>query len=164
VGQQIAIIPVENAGAAKLVTMLQSIFRSPKEQGPAEKDITFVADERTNVIVIAGQRRGSGQYPRLVKILDKETPKGQGNINVYYLEHAAAEDLVKVLQDIPKKPPSSAPRAARPSAPVVSNKVRITADKATNSLIIMADPDDYLILESIIKKSIFPAPWSTSKP
>jgi len=34
---------------------------------------------------------------------------------------------------------------------VVSEKVRITADKATNSLIIMADKEDYAVLEEVIQ-------------
>jgi len=42
------------------------------------------------------------------------------------------------------------------TAPVVSDKVRISADKATNSLIIMADMEDYVGLESIIKKIDIP--------
>jgi general secretion pathway protein D len=156
VGQQIAIIPVQNAGAAKLTTLLESIFKSPKRgKGAAEKDITFVADDRTNVIVVLASEGDVENVRQLVRTLDKETPKGQGNINVYYLEHASAEDLVKVLQDIPQKTADS-PQGDKPVAPVVSSKVRISADKATNSLIIMADLDDYLVLESIIKKIDIP--------
>jgi general secretion pathway protein D len=40
--------------------------------------------------------------------------------------------------------------------PVVSGKVRISADKATNSLIIMADKEDYIVLEEVIKKLDIP--------
>jgi general secretion pathway protein D len=156
VGQQIAIIPVENAGAAKLVTLLESIFKSPKKgKGAAEKDITFVADERTNVIVVLASEGDVDNVRQLVRTLDRETPKGQGNINVYYLEHASAEELAKVLQDIPQKG-TEGKAGDKPSAPVVSNQVRISADKATNSLIITADLDDYLVLESIIKKIDIP--------
>ena len=42
------------------------------------------------------------------------------------------------------------------SAPVVAGQVRISADKATNSLIIMADKDYYLVLEEIIQKLDIP--------
>jgi len=37
-------------------------------------------------------------------------------------------------------------------APVLSENVKITADKATNSLIIVAEKDDYETLKEIIKK------------
>jgi general secretion pathway protein D len=87
-------------------------------------------------------------------MIDKETPRGKGKINVYYLENATAEDLAKVLQDIPKEPTGT--QKGKAPAPIVSGKVRITADKATNSLIIMADKEDYLVLEEVIKKLDIP--------
>ncbi|MEJ2660089.1 MAG: type II secretion system secretin GspD [Desulfobacteraceae bacterium] len=156
VGQQISIIPVEYADASKLVNLLGSIFtKGSKARGAAQKDITFVADERTNSIVLLATEGDTDNIRKLIKSLDKETPRSQGNIHVYYLEHANAEDLVSVLQDIPQKGSTdSAP--GKKSAPVVSDKVRISADKATNSLIIMADQEDYVVLEDIIKKVDIP--------
>jgi general secretion pathway protein D len=156
VGQQIAIIPVEYADAGKLVTLLNSIFKSKATgKGVAQKDITFVSDERTNSIVLLASEGDTDNIRQLIKTLDKETPKGQAKINVYYLEHATAEDLAKVLQDIPQKD-SQGNTPGKKTAPVVSDKVRISADKATNSLIIMADMEDYVVLESIIKKIDIP--------
>ncbi|MGD9010427.1 MAG: type II secretion system secretin GspD, partial [Desulfobacteraceae bacterium] len=156
VGQQIAVIPVEHADAAKLVTLLGSIFKSGKRtKGAAQKDITFVADERTNVIVVLASEGDTENIRRLVKTLDKETPKGQAKIHVYYLEHASAEDLAGVLKDIPKEKGTDK-KPGKKTAPVVSDKVRISADKATNSLIIMADSADYMTLEQIIKKIDIP--------
>lgn len=164
VGQQIAIIPVENASAVKLVTLLQTIFQSnqrggrrPPRVGNNSGGITFVADERTNTIVTLASEGEIDNIRQLVKSLDQETPKGQGNINVYYLEHATAEDVAKVLMDIPQKGAAVDPKApGKPTAPVVSDKVRIAADKATNSLIITADLEDYMVLEAIIKKIDIP--------
>lgn len=161
VGQQIAIIPVENASSTKLVTLLQTVFQSAAKMGgkgrsTATKDITFVADERTNTIVVMASEGEVDNIRQLVKSLDIETPKGQGNINVYYLEHATAEDVAQVLMDIPQKSADGKTQEGKPQAPVVSNKVRIAADKATNSLIIMAETDEYLVLESIIKKIDIP--------
>ncbi len=158
VGQQIAVIPVQNASAPKLVTLLQNIFKpSGKGRAPGSNEITFVADERTNVIVMLASEGEVDNVRELVKTLDKETPRGQGNINVYYLKHATAEDVAKVLMDIPQKAAASdAKEGGKPSTPVVSDKVRIAADKATNSLIIMADAADYAALEAIIKKIDIP--------
>jgi general secretion pathway protein D len=158
VGQQIAIIPVEYADATKLVTLLGSIFtKGPRGKGAAEKDITFVADERTNSIVLLASEGDTDNIRKLIKSLDKETPKGQAKIHVYYLENANAEDLAKVLQDIPQKEAAAATNTpGKKSAPVISDKVRIAADKATNSLIIMAEAEDWVVLEDIIKKIDIP--------
>jgi general secretion pathway protein D len=156
VGQQIALIPVEHASAAKLVTLLETIFKSPKRgRTTGEKEVTFVADERTNVIVALASEGDVENVRQLVKKLDVETPKAQGNIHVYYLENASAEDLVKVLQDIPAKG-TETKEPGKPVAPALSSKVHISADKATNSLIITADPEDYQVLEAIIKKVDIP--------
>lgn len=156
VGQQITIIPVDYADASKLVTLLSSIFqKTTRAKSAVQKEITFVADERTNSIVLLASEGDTDNIRKLIKSLDKETPKGQGKINVYYLEHANAEDLAKVLLDIPKKQTTDK-KAGKRTAPVVSDEVRISADKATNSLIIMADMEDYVVLESIIKKVDIP--------
>jgi len=157
VGEQISIIPVEYADASKLVTLLGSIFtKGPKGRGAAQKDITFVADERTNSVVLLATEGDTDNIRKLIRSLDRETPRGQGNIHVYYLEHANAEDLVSVLQDIPQKGSTSEKAPGKRTAPVVSENVRIAADKATNSLIITADPEDYVVLEDIIKKVDIP--------
>ena len=87
-------------------------------------------------------------------MIDKETPRGKGKIHVYYCKNATAEELAKVLQDLPTQQ-AGAPKGKQ-AAPVVSGKVRISADKATNSLIIMADKEDYLVLEEVIQQLDIP--------
>ena len=159
-GQNITVIPVEYADASKLVTILGTVFKTdPRSRSRSRMadPISFVADERTNTIILLSSEADAMRVKDLVAMLDKETPRGKGNINVYYLENATAEDVAAVLQDIPKQGGDKAAQAdGKRTAPVVSDKVRITADKATNSLIIMADKEDYEVLEDIIKKIDIP--------
>ncbi len=158
VGQEISIIPVGLADAVKLVKLLTTVFKSSKKtakKGRSERDISFVADERTNTIVVVASKVDIDRVERLIKMLDKEVPKGKEKIHVYYLENATAEDLVTVLQALPKKTTGSTTAKGR-KTPVVSEAVKITADKATNSLIIMAEKDDYLVLEEVIKQLDIP--------
>jgi general secretion pathway protein D len=112
----------------------------------------MVADERTNSIILLASEQESAQITALVDALDKEVPKGEEKIRVYYLEHATAEDLAAVLQEIPEKSSNDSKRAGQKKAPLLSDDIKITADKATNSLIIIADKDDYPVLEEVIKK------------
>ncbi|UCD80773.1 MAG: type II secretion system secretin GspD [Desulfobacterales bacterium] len=156
IGQQISVIPLEYAEATKLVNLLSTVFKPTRKKGKAaeEQDITMVADERTNTIVLLASEIDSARIRRLIAMVDKETPRGKGKIQVYYCKHATAEELAKVLQDLPTEPAGGAPKAK--PAPVVAGKVRISADKATNSLIIMADKEDYLVLEDVIKKLDIP--------
>ena len=157
IGQQISVIPLEYAEATKLVNLLSTVFKPARKKGKGaeEPDITMVADERTNTIVLLASEIDSQRIRKLIAMVDRETPRGKGKIQVYYCKHATAEELAKVLQELPSDSrPAALPRL-RP-APVVAGKVRISADKATNSLIIMADKEDYLVLEDVIKKLDIP--------
>ena len=156
IGQEISVIPLEYADAVKLEKTLASIFKTPQktQKGAPEKTILFVADERTNTLVLLASEDDTIRIKQLIKLLDKEIPKGKENIRVVYLEHATAEELVKVLQELPKK--KDAPAQGKQESPVISEKVKMTADKATNSLIIMAEKDDFAIIEEVIKKLDIP--------
>jgi general secretion pathway protein D len=155
IGREISVIPIEYADSNKLVTLLNSVFQPQPagKKGVQPERAVFVADERTNTIVVLASEDDTTRIRRLIMLLDKETPRGKEKIRVYYLENATAEELAKVLQELPTQ------QAGQPKgkgAPVLSEGVRITADKATNSLIIMAATDDYVIVEDIIKKLDIP--------
>ncbi|MBW2430956.1 MAG: type II secretion system secretin GspD, partial [Deltaproteobacteria bacterium] len=157
IGQQISVIPVEYSEATKLVNLLNTIFKptAKTRKGATERAITMVADERTNIIVLLANEIDSLRIKKLIAMVDKETPRGKGKIHVYYCKNATAEELAKVLQEVPaKEAGTGAPKAKAPS--VVAGKVRISADKATNSLIITADKEDYLVLEEVIRKLDIP--------
>ena len=158
IGQQISVIPLDYADATKLVNMLSTVFKPARKKGKGveEKDITMVADERTNTIVLLASEIDSLRIRKLITMVDKETPRGKGKVNVYYCKNATAEELAKVLQDLPTQQAGAAGAPGAKTAPVVAGKVRISADKATNSLIIMADKEDYLVLEDVIQKLDIP--------
>lgn len=149
-GQEVSIIPLEYADATKFVKVLESVFQTKrKKTQTALSTVKFVADERTNTIIIMASEVETLRIKRLIAMLDRETPTGKEKIRVYYLENANAEELAKVLQELPTK------KTNKPSMrkiPFVSDKVKITADSATNSLIIMAGKEDYQALDEIIKK------------
>ncbi len=156
-GQKVTVLPVEFADATKIVKILGSVFKStgPRTKGASANTISFMADERTNSIIMLSSEGESERVKSLVTLLDKETPRGKGNIHVYYLENASAEDIAGVLQDIPAKG-STKSTEGKKTAPVLSQNVRITADKATNSLIITADKEDYEVIQDIIRKIDIP--------
>ena len=149
-GQELSVIPLEYADAAKFVKILDSVFQE-KRRSKAQSSLSgtkFVADERTNTIIVMASEVETSRIKRLINMLDRETPRGKERIHVYYLENANAEDLAKVLQELPTKKTGGPQK----KLPFVSEEVKITADKATNSLIIMAGKEDYLVLDEIIKQ------------
>ncbi|MBW2146178.1 MAG: type II secretion system secretin GspD [Deltaproteobacteria bacterium] len=140
--------------------------RAVQAAGPSET-VKVLSDDRTNtLIILAGPRTGE-MILDLISKLDVETPKGRGRIHVYYLNYANAEEMAQTLTQLPTQPAQQ--RTAR--APVVASRTRvpqaaartpllsgvnITADKATNSLIITATPEDYDMLVSVIEKLDIP--------
>lgn len=159
IGKKITVIPLKYADAKKLVQSLTSIFtaRIKVIKGKASSDliVKFVADERTNAIILLASKVETDRIKDLIQILDQKVPKGEEKIRVYYLEHASAENLVKVLQEIPTQDTSKTTTGKRKQA-LLSANVKIMADKATNSLIIMADKEDYPVLEEVIAKLDIP--------
>jgi len=156
IGHEISVIPLEFADSEKLVKILSSVFQPKKaaRKGASERTIMLIADERTNTIVLLSSEVDSLRVKSLISMLDKPTPKDKGKIRVYYLEHATAEELAAVLQAQTSGKSKTSAKGGK--APLLSGQATITADKATNSLIIMADNEDYQVLEDIIKKLDIP--------
>jgi len=158
-GEEILVIPLEHATATDLAKSLTNIFR--KTTARVKKGVPsgiasasrIVADERTNCLIILATEDNSVRIKELIKLLDREIPRGEGDIHVYYLKNANAEELSKVLMAIPSK---DSKEAKKGRAPVISKEVQIVADKATNSLIIRAKKQDYLAIEGIIEKLDIP--------
>ncbi|PID40016.1 MAG: type II secretion system protein GspD [Proteobacteria bacterium] len=161
VGREVTVFPIHNADATKMVNLLQTVFKSApartskKANIPTARGPAFVADERTNSIITVASEDNTNRIRSLIDRLDEEIPKGKEKIHVYYLEYAVAEEIVTVLKDLPKEEKTKKAGGAK-QAPVVSDKVNITADKATNSLIITADRDDYATLVEIIRQIDIP--------
>jgi general secretion pathway protein D len=155
IGREITVIPLEYADATKLVGILDTVFQLPKKGKKAiqQEKAKFVADERTNTVILLASEDDTFRIRQLIRMLDKETPRGKEKIRVYYLENATAEELAKVLSELPTR---QGAEAKGKGAPTLSEDIRITADKATNSLIISAASDDYVIIEEIIKKLDIP--------
>ncbi len=160
IGKKISVIPIKYADAIKLTKNLITIFaarlknskKSIKNPITRDQIVTFVGDERTNSIIVLASIIETRRVERLIKILDQQTPKGEEKIRVYYLEHASAEKLATVLQSIPE----TNNKAGSKKLDLLSQNIKITADQPTNSLIIMANKEDYPVLEEVITKLDIP--------
>ncbi|MBC8177516.1 MAG: type II secretion system secretin GspD [Deltaproteobacteria bacterium] len=157
VGEELSVVPLEYATATVLAKSLGTVFQ---KRGVKTKSafrgvvvIKIVPDERTNSLILLASEDDTVKIKKLVKLLDREPPRGEGDIRVYYLQHANAEDLTKVLTSLPSK---KTPGAKRGKVALISKEARIVADSATNSLVIMATKDDYRVLEEVITKLDIP--------
>ncbi len=137
-------------------------------EGGAVSITRVIADERTNKLIVIASSRAFDQITDLVRQLD--VPTGDtGRVNVYYLENANAEELATTLQGLttggtaaPARPTPR--RAARPgqdqaqpgTAELFAGEVKISADTATNSLVIVASAQDYKSITKVIERLDIP--------
>ncbi|MDH5392960.1 MAG: type II secretion system secretin GspD [Gammaproteobacteria bacterium] len=148
---ELEIIKLENASATEMVRILNALQDKTNPKDPSAV-IKFAADERTNSILISGDRSERLRIRATISHLDTPLEDG-GNTLVIYLHYANAEDLVKILTGLDKSS-STAARAA-PKAGAKSNltiKTNIQFDEATNAIIVTASPDEMRNIKSIIRQ------------
>lgn len=133
-----------------------------KERTPGKPQVQkarAVAVKRLNALVLFGDASTREAMKRLVVVLDVQTNEEQGSVNVYFVEHADAEELAKVLEGHIQKVQRAGTQAAvaakrqlKKPFSLGSSSISITPDKATNALVIAASPTDYKNILSVIKK------------
>ena len=165
---EIEIIQLQYAAASDLVRVLTTLQQQEqKGQTPADRP-TLVADERTNSILVGGDRSARLQLRAIISHLD--TPSEvEGDTHVIYLKYANAKDLVPVLTGVgdsskniavkggaPGAPgkPAAAPAAAVRRGAGGSNEplFNIQADESANALVITAPPSIFRSLEAVIRQ------------
>ena len=161
-GNEISFIPLQAASAVEITKVLTAVF-APLRPGTAAP-IRLVADGRTNSVILLAQQQTTAHVKKLISLLDKDIPRVGNLLHIYHLQNGNAEDMVKVLMNLPKEaattkqPAQAGAAAAVAKTPVLSKDLNVVADKATNTLIITADRDDYRIIEGVIQKLDAPRP------
>ncbi len=154
--EAIEVIPLHNAGAADVVRIVNSLNQGPGAEGGAIAKI--VADERTNSVLLTGERSARLRIKALIINMDTPMASG-GDIQVRYLRYADAEKIADKLKGQATAsakaqggPPSGAPPGGGAGTSNVDASVTIWADVATNALIITAPPKIMKSLMGVIDK------------
>jgi general secretion pathway protein D len=159
---EIEVIRLEYASAAEVVRILNAISRGEQAKGkgtPGGAE-TLVADERTNSVLLGGDRSERLRLRAIISHLDTPLERG-GNTKVIYLKYAKAVDLVEVLtgvgesqaEELQGKPAAGQAAATRRRGRGGSEEqLDIQADEATNSLVITAPPALMRSLETVIRQ------------
>lgn len=127
-----------------------------------------IPDDRTNSLIVSGNKAGIERIRKLLKQLDfRIRPEDQGGVNVYYVKYGEAEKIAQTLQGVAKdtapKPASgtggvsvSPTAGVQTSQEIFGGDVKITADKGTNSLVIVASKQDYEVVMNLLSKLDIP--------
>jgi len=146
--EEIRVFTLEYARAEKLGPKIKEVLQEKGKKRLGKHVLKIIADERTNSLVVLANPKTTTDVQMLIEKLDRRETRPRATIHIYTLENAVAEDLVNVLSEIPGK----GAKGKKGKAPLISKEVQISADKATNSLVIIAEPEEYEILEDVIKK------------
>lgn len=155
---ELEIIPLKHASASELVRILNSLS-GPASSKEGMNDVKLAADDRTNSILVTGDRAGRLKTRATVSYLDTPLEDGSGNTHVIYLKYAKAENLVKILTGLKDQGAKTANTAAAKvasakvtSGSVISQNAIIQSDEETNALIVTADPNTVKNLKSVIRQ------------
>lgn len=164
--EEVEIVPLRHASATEIVRVLTALEQSRTKADPAAAagaPPRMVADERTNSILLSGDKASRLRLRTLISHLDTPVDSG-GNTQVIYLRYAKAKDLVTVLQGasknlsseaarnapMPGQVPGAAPDGSGSGSSGGASLVDIQADAATNSLVITAPPELIRSLRAVI--------------
>ena len=155
---ELEIIPLKHASASELVRILNSLSTSGKGKDVSNK-VKMVADDRTNSVLVSGERSARLRIRATVSFLDTPLEDGGGNTHVIYLKYAKAENMVKILTGLKDKGGKTSRPVKGKAAPVkittgstISQNAIIQGDDETNALIITADPNTVKNLKAIIRQ------------
>jgi len=159
---EIEIVQLQYAAAADLVRVLTSLQQQGAKSAAKTDRPTLVADERTNSILIGGDRSVRLQLRAIISHLD--TPSEvEGDTHVVYLRYANAKDLVAVLTGVADtqknvgvggaKGKKGAPARARTvGGQGAGGMLNIQAEENSNALVITAPPGLFRSLEAVIRQ------------
>jgi general secretion pathway protein D len=157
----IDVVPLRNASATELVRTVNQLIQGAGGADAGGASIKIVADERTNSVLIGGEK--SSRLRAKALILDLDTPRlgGGGDTVVRYLLYADAEKLADKLKgqasaaskaEAGPQGAAAATAAASSGGPNVDASVTIWADVPTNALIMTAPPKIMKSLMGVIDK------------
>ncbi|MDE0119733.1 MAG: type II secretion system secretin GspD [Bdellovibrionales bacterium] len=186
------VFPIKHARAETLVKIINNLLptgnrpaysyrRASAKKTQSQQFVNISAlssDERTNSIIVMGNKSGIDKVQELIKELDYyKDPELAGGIYVYKVKHGTAEELATTLNDLigntsssketaqknmlkSSNTPASRRGGGSSSASNLQDvntaqsfqDVRIIAEKNTNSLLIVSNKYNYETILNILKK------------
>jgi len=151
--REIEIVKLKNAGAAEVVRTLTALTAGDKSQDPSVKPAIVLADERSNSVLVGGDKTDRQKMLDIIRQLDIEVGEG-GATQVVYLNYGSAENLAPILegyaQQVSQDGKTGAAPAAAPAGGSSATGARVLADKETNALIITAPPKTMRLIRDVV--------------
>ena len=140
---EVEVIPLRHASAAEVARTLTTLDGSTGGAAGATSP-KLIADERTNSILLSGDRANRLRLRSLVAHLDTPLDGGE-NTQVIYLSNARAEDLMPILESVAGTLTGHAGGEGAKTA-------TIQAHAETNALVITAAPAVFRDLSAVVRQ------------
>jgi general secretion pathway protein D len=149
----IEMIKLKHAFAAEVVRLLSSLSNaSPEQKGARAGAVKFTADERTNSILLSGERSSRLKYRAIIADLDSPV-ESSGNTHVVYLRYAEAKNIADILNSVGKEViKAEAKNSGSAGAGNNAEAVSIQADETSNALVITSPASIFPSLRSVIQQ------------
>lgn len=156
---EIEVVPLTYASAAELARIVSTLRQQGGDPNqPPGTGVRLAADERTNSLLLSGDKAERLRIRALVAHLDTPVDAG-GETQVIYLRYARAKDLVPVLTGVSERLQDAEAQAAggqgggRPAGTGGGRpEISIEAHEATNALVITAPPKLQRTLQTVIRQ------------
>lgn len=161
--EHVHIVPAAYATATELAEKLTQIL----EPKPGEGIAKILADDRTNKLLVIASKSGFARVRSMMLELDVPAEAtSDEQINVLRLKHADAEELSSTLSSLaqggntaaapPRGVPGTPAALTKPTggaaASGLQGEVKITADKATNSLLVTTSKSNFTAIQRIVER------------
>ncbi len=157
---EVDIINLQNASSSEVVRVVNSFFAQQQAaEGGGSSPVRVIADDRSNSVLIGGDRNARLRIKALVAHLDTPLDNG-GDTQVVYLQYADAEKIATKLKEqisatvaITGGPPAAGGAAGGGGVAASADKsTTIWAEPETNALVITAPAKIMRSLRAIVDK------------
>jgi general secretion pathway protein D len=144
------IVPLTNASATEIVRVMSALIAAQAQGEGGTPSVRLVADDRTNSVLMSGDKNQVLKYKARIAYLDQPLENG-GDTQVRYLQYADAEKIALKLKEQLAGGGGGAPGAAGAAA-VADRSATIWAEPETNALVITAPPKTMRSLMSVVDR------------
>ncbi|SFS84864.1 type II secretion system secretin GspD [Brevundimonas viscosa] len=163
------VVTLENSSAREIAAVMQAVLAPPGGQ-PGQGMVSVTPVESSNSVVLRGDPAAVARVRPLIEDLDRRAESAD-DVKVVFLEHANAEQLLPVLQQIVGQQPTAAsanaspaadggeaeapalvPAVSAPAAPLPGQRATIARFPGANALVISASGDTQRMLAEVIRQ------------
>ena len=147
--RSLELVKLQHAAASEVVRILTTLVQADKAADASSKPASVIADERSNSILVGGDKSERQKIIGIIAQLDSPLTE-DGATQVVYLRYANAENLAPILEGYAQQSEGTGKTAAAPTGGSADGRTRILADKDTNALVITSNPKTMRAVRNVI--------------